>query len=253
MIRRIFLTVLAVSLCLAASAAAQWTPPKSLTWYWQLQGTPKIQPVQASDFDGFDNSAATVAKFHAAGQKAICYIDVGTWENWRSDAGKFPASVKGATNGWPGERWLDVRQIATLAPIMSARFQMCAAKGFDAVEPDNMDGWENSTGFPISGAQQIAYNKWVAQAVHAVGLAVFQKNDPEQAGSLQPSFNGVIDEQCNQYTECNLLTPYLTAGKPVLDAEYRGYPGFCAADAKAGIMGALFNTALDGGVFKHCW
>src|SRR5665811_699266 len=123
MIRRIFLTVLAVSLCLAASAAAQWTPPKSLTWYWQLQGTPKIQPVQASDFDGFDNSAATVAKFHAAGQKAICYIDVGTWENWRSDAGKFPASVKGATNGWPGERWLDVRQIATLAPIMSARFQ----------------------------------------------------------------------------------------------------------------------------------
>ena len=61
----------------------------------------------------------------------ICYIDVGTAENWRSDYSSFPASVMGSSNGWPGERWLDIRQLAVLEPIMTARFQMCREKGFD--------------------------------------------------------------------------------------------------------------------------
>ena len=41
---------------------------------------------------------------------------------------------------------------------MRARFAMCARKGFDAVEPDNMDGFENPTGFHISAAQQLSYD-----------------------------------------------------------------------------------------------
>ena len=44
-----------------ARAASHWTPPQQLTWYWQLTGTPKVEPVAATDIDGFDNSAATVA------------------------------------------------------------------------------------------------------------------------------------------------------------------------------------------------
>ena len=230
-------------------------PPQKLTWYWQLAGTPKVEPVQATDMDGFDNSAATVASFHARGQRAICYIDVGTWENWRPDAGQFPSTVLGASNGWPGEQWLDVSQLSALAPIMSARLQMCAQKGFDAVEPDNMDGYQNSTGFSISAAQQLAYNQWIAQEAHALGMAVFQKNDPDQAGQLQPSFDGVIDEQCNEYSECSAFQPYVAAGKPVLDAEYQAssYPGFCSADQSAGIMGALYALALDGSVYRPCF
>jgi Glycoside-hydrolase family GH114 len=74
----------------AARAAAYWVPPQHLTWYWQLTGTPNVEPVQATDIDGFDNSAATVAGFHALGQRTICYIDVGTWESARPDAGGFP-------------------------------------------------------------------------------------------------------------------------------------------------------------------
>ena len=41
----------------------------------------------------------------------ICYIDVGTSENFRPDYRSFPASVKGRSNGWPGERWLYVRRL----------------------------------------------------------------------------------------------------------------------------------------------
>ena len=42
--------------------------------------------------------------------------------------------------GLAGEYWLDIRRINDLAPIMQARFQMCKAKGFDGIEPDNIDG-----------------------------------------------------------------------------------------------------------------
>ena len=69
--------------------------------------------------------------------------------------------------------------------------------------------------------------------VRALGMAVLEKNDPEQAARLQPFFDGVLDEQCNQYNECAAFAPYLRAHKPVLDAEYKRslYPSFCAADS----------------------
>lgn len=254
-LKGIFLGLCALALLTAgsANAATWWHPPRQLTWYWQLSGTPKIEPVMAIDIDGFDNGAGEVAKLHAVGQRAICYIDVGTAEDWRSDYGKFPPSVLGSSNGWPGENWLNVADLPTLEPIMAARFAMCQAAGYDAVEPDNMDGFENSTGFSITAAQQAAYDEWIAQEVHSLGMAVFEKNDPDQASTLEPYFDGVIDEQCNEYSECSAYRPYLSAGKPVLNAEYSGGTSFCAADNAAGIMGALYALALDGSVYQPCF
>jgi Glycoside-hydrolase family GH114 len=137
---------------------------------------------------------------------------------------------------------------------MTARFQMCKQKGFDAIEPDNIDGYENDTGFDISAQDQLSYDGWIAKEAHSVGLAVFQKNDPEQAAQLQPDFDGVLDEQCNEYSECSSFQPYLRAGKPVLNAEYNVPASqFCPADNRAGIMGALYNINLDGSTYQPCW
>jgi hypothetical protein len=237
-------------------ARSHWRPPAHPTWYWQLQG--KIDdsvPAAIYDIDGFATSASEVAKLHALDRHVVCYIDAGTWENFRPDKGKFPRAVLGRPNGWPGERWLDIRQLPVLEPIMTARFRMCAQKGFDAVEPDNIDGFENDTGFHITAGQQLRYDEWIAQEVHSLGLAVFEKNDPEQAHTLEPYFDGVLDEQCNQYHECSSFAPYLRAGKPVLNAEYRRslYPGFCGADRRVGVIGALYDLALDGRVYRPCW
>jgi len=232
-----------------------WTPPPELTWYWQLQGAVQTgEPVAAYDIDGFENSAAAVAQLHAEGRRVICYIDVGTAEKFRPDYHAFPASVLGHSNGWPGERWLDIRALEVIEPIMAARLQMCAEKGFDAVEPDNIEAFSNKSGFPITAQDQLTFNEWVAHEVHSLGMAVLQKNDGEQTPTLEPYFDGALSEQCNQYRECADFDPYLQSGKPVLNAEYKLKPSrFCDADAAAGIMGARFNLALNGRRYQPCW
>jgi hypothetical protein len=239
----------------AGSSNHWWVMPQHLTWYWQLTGKiDNSEPVAAYDIDGFETSAAEVASLHAQGKHVICYIDVGTAENWRPDYSEFPESVLGDSNGWPGERWLDIRQLSVLEPIMTARFQMCREKGFDAVEPDNMEGYANESGFSLTAQEQLTYNKWVANEVHSLGMAVLQKNDSEQTVEQVSYFDGALSEQCNQYHECSNYQPYLVAGKPVLNAEYKlAKAKFCAADEAAGIMGARYKLALNGKLFHPCW
>ncbi len=249
--------VLVLALVPGAAPASEgwWSPPQKLTWFWQLQGKINMnEPVAAYDVDGFETTAAQVAALHAQGKHVICYIDVGTAENFRPDYKQFPPSVLGKSNGWPGEKWIDIRQLPVIEPIMTARFQMCREKGFDAVEPDNIEAFSNESGFPVTAADQLTYNEWVAGEVHALGMAVLQKNDGEQTPQLRSYFDGALTEQCNQYSECPLFQPYLQEGKPVLNAEYKLAPKrFCASDNAAGIMGARFNLALNGRAFKPCW
>jgi hypothetical protein len=238
-----------------AQAQSWWKPPAHPTWYWQLDGSVNNnEPVEIYDIDGFENSAAEVALLHARDWRVICYIDVGTAEDFRPDFNEFPKSVLGKSNGWPGEHWLDIRQLSILEPIMAARFQMCKEKGFDAVEPDNMEGYANKSGFPLTAAEQLTYNDWIVGEVHSLGMAVFQKNDSEQTPEQEPLFDGAITEECNQFKECANFEPYLAAGKPVLNAEYKLKTSkFCAADEAAGIMGARFNLALNGKRYEPCF
>jgi hypothetical protein len=245
-------------LCTAAAAPAappHWKLPAHPTWYWQLQGRiNNALPTAVYDVDGFDTSAQEVARLHAHGKHVVCYVDVGTWENWRPDAKRFPQSVLGKPNGWPGERWLDIRQVV-VRQIMARRFrQQCQRKAFDALEPDNIDGYQNGTGFPLTAHDQLSYDEWVAAQAHSLGLAVLQKNDVGQSRQLEPHFDGVLAEQCNQYHECKSYGPYLAAGKPVMDAEYslpRSH--FCTRDQALGVMAARYNLALNGRVFRPCW
>jgi hypothetical protein len=188
-------------------------------------------------------------------------MDAGTYEPGRPDSSAFPASLKGnAVSGWPGEYWLDVRasgpNYATLQSIMLARFQVCKDKGFDAVEPDNLDSYQNNAGFSTTAQDQLTYNEWIAQTVHSLGMAVFQKNDLDQIPTLVTYFDGILDEECNKYSECTTLAPYTKAQKPVWNAEYsedgETTGAFCSTDVSDGIIGALFSINLDGSLFEPC-
>ena len=74
------------------------------------------------------------------------------------------SGCSGKGNGWPGERWLDIRATGVLLPIMDARVQKCAKAGFDAVDFDEVDGYANKTGFPLTGAHQLTFNRALAAA-----------------------------------------------------------------------------------------
>src|SRR5437660_1599077 len=199
-----------------------WIPSVVADWQWQLSGRLDLSvDVPIYDVDLFDTSADVVTSLHDAGRHVVCYLDAGTWENWRPDASRFPPDVLGRKNGWPGERWLDVRRLDVLGPIMDARLDLCAKKGFDSVEFDNVDGYQNPTGFPLTAQDQLAYDAWLANEAHARGLSAALKNDVDQAKTLLPYFDWSLDEQCFQYRECDKLAPFLDAGKAVMEVEYR--------------------------------
>ncbi|HKE79385.1 MAG TPA: endo alpha-1,4 polygalactosaminidase [Solirubrobacteraceae bacterium] len=226
----------------------RWVPAPNTTWQWQLT-TPVDQSVDAQmyDIDLFDNAASVVASLHAAGRHVVCYLDVGTYEPGRPDSSAFPQSVIGKElPDWPGEHWLDIRRLDVLGPIMERRLDLCRQKGFDAVEPDNVDAYANDSGFRLSAADQLRYNRFIARAAHDRGLSVGLKNDLDQVAALQPAFDWALNEQCFQYNECDRLQPFVKAGKAVFVTEYElDTSAFCAQAQAAGFMAMRKHFELD--------
>ncbi|WP_329180965.1 endo alpha-1,4 polygalactosaminidase [Streptomyces sp. NBC_01477] len=231
----------------AAAAAGRWRPAPGAAWQWQLSGTVDTSvDVPVYDIDGFENDAGVVTRLHHAGRRVICYVNAGAWESFRPDAARFPTALLGRGDGWDGERWLDIRALDRLRPLMAARFDMCRAKGFDAVEPDLVEGYADSTGFPLTAADQLAYNRMIAGLAHARGLAVGLKNDLGQVPQLLRDFDFSVDEQCAQYDECGRLSPFIAAGKPVFHVEYELKPArFCPAVRKLGFSSMAKHLSLD--------
>jgi hypothetical protein len=236
-------------------AAARWVPAPTTTWQWQLT-TPVDLTVDAQmfDIDLFDNPADVVAQLHAQGRRAVCYLSAGTVEQGRPDTGDFPSEVQGkALPDYPDERWLDVRRLDVLGPIMESRLDLCAAKGFDGVEADNVDAYANDSGFPLTAADQLAYNRFLAHAAHARGLSIGLKNDLDQVAELEPDFDWALDEQCFQYDECDKEQPFVRAGKAVFEVEYeRDTATFCPAARAAGLMAMRKRLDLDAWR-ETCW
>lgn len=245
----------AVLVATGAAASVAWTPSPSDRFQLILSATPTAAQLRGSfnvmEVDGFDTPASTVTALHALHKEAVCYIDVGTWEQWRPDAKRFPKSVLGKPDaGWPGERWLDIRQTGVLLPIMRARFAMCVKKRFDAVDPDNVDGVENATGFKLTVLEQLTYDRAIAALAHADGLAVALKSYADEAKALEPSFDFVVEEQCVKYSECGELASFPANHKPVFDIEYTRSLAFCAK-LPAGMFGIAKHLSLDAWV-RRC-
>ncbi len=191
-----------------------------------------------------------IQKLKTDGRVAVCYLNAGSWEDWRPDADKFPPEVLGNDyQGWPGEKWLDIRQIDLLAPVLRSRLDECAAKGFVGVEPDNIDAYTNKTGFPLSYEDQLAFNIWLAEEAHLRGLSIGLKNDSEQVLDLLPHFDWALTEDCFDQDWCEEMLPFIQAGKPVFAAEYTDtgivLADICPLAREMGFSLILKNRQLD--------
>lgn len=199
-----------------------WARPGiATTWQWQIQGAVNTAyAVDAYDVDLFDAPDAVVAELAAAGRLVICYFSAGSFEDFRDDAPEFDERELGEIlDGFADERWLDVRS-ANVHRIMLERLDLAAARGCDAVEPDNVTAFADDSGFDLDARDQLAFNRFVFNAAHQRELAVALKNDLEQIPDLIDYVDFAVNEQCHEFDECDANAPFVAAGKPVLNAEY---------------------------------
>ena len=242
-----------------------WWQPKAsqhLTWQWDLSDSnlDTSFDVDVYDIDLFDTPQSKIDQLHSDGKKVICYFSAGSYENWRDDAEDFPESVKGYDlDDWDGEKWLDIREglgdedgngisdSVELRNIMKARLDMAVTKKCDGVEPDNIDGYDNNTGFStITASDQLTYNNWLATEAHNRNLSIGLKNDIDQINDLIGNFDWALNEQCYQYNECDGYQTFITADKPVFGVEYNLEPSeFCSQANTSGYSWLKKHLNLD--------
>jgi len=247
-------------LTVPVSSSAVVGPPDS-DWNWQLTGDLDRSVVaEVWDVDLFDTEVEEIASLQSDGLYVICYFSAGSIEDWRPDVGGIEDAAIGLPlDDWPGEKWLDVRADSVLA-LVESRMALAERAGCDAVEPDNVDGFSNETGFALSESEQIFFNSSVAGMAHDRGLAVGLKNSFDIAESLVQHFDFAVIEQCHEYEECEPLGLFVTAGKPVFNAEYPGDEDTagelaeeqCAESNELGIHTLFLPIDLDGSWRVSC-
>jgi hypothetical protein len=287
-----------------------------MRWDWQIGRVTPLQrtggrAVDIYDIDGFLTTTAQVTAIKSSWQaatlphpRAVCYLDL-AWEDYRPDAtpvistpgtatvttasastasastasasGAFPAATLGRVYfGFPQERWVDFRQLDALKPMLRERISMCARKGFDAVELDDIDGFDppSTTGFDLTPGDVENYLAYAFNEVHQYGMTALWKNSPYLTSWGRHYTDGAVVEECylshacfaaqfegsRQYgitctglhsgTPCGWddfttdATPRQPAGKWVGEAEYADDDYVCAPGIKC-------PTAREFSTFCH--
>lgn len=203
-------------------------PPTTGVFDYQLGGDYDLLP-QAKANVAIDVVVRDSASEALPGAYSICYVNGFQTQPADEDYWlKHPALVLHNTSGlpvadpqWPDEMILDPSTqsqrdgiLAYLGPVIDG----CVARGFDAVEVDNLDTWTRFSAIDASGAKSLAA-AYVERA-HAAGLAVAQKNSAELSRSAHDElgFDFAITEECAVWAECGAYAEVY--GDHVLQIEY---------------------------------
>jgi hypothetical protein len=215
--------------------AGTWSPPPANAVFdYQIGGSyapPSGVTVVSRD------SAATPA----AGLYNICYVNAfqaqpGDESWWKTNhPGLLLRDAKGnpvVDQDWD-ELLLDFStdaKRAELTTIVGGWMAQCAAKGFQAVEPDNLDSYTRSKGL-LTQSQAMAYATSLATRAHAVGLAVGQKNTAELSSATVKAtgFDFAVAEECADFDECGAYTASYGNNVIVIEYSRSGFTKACNA------------------------
>jgi len=203
-----------------------WAPPHldstghPMRWDWQIGRVAPLQRMGARavdlyDIDGFLTTRAEVRALHTTWQastlphpRAACYLDL-AWEDYRPDGtpspNGFPAAALGRVYfGFPQERWVDMRRVAAVMQVFDARIAMCARKGFDAVEIDDVDSFNppGTTGFQLTRGDVQNLLARIDNRIHRSGMTALWKNSGLLAWWGRQYTDGAVVEECYQFDEC---------------------------------------------------
>jgi hypothetical protein len=214
--------------CTRPAGRTCWYPPHldarghPMRWDWQIGRTRPLQrtgarAVDIYDIDGFLTTRREVHAIRTTWQastlthpRTACYLDL-AWEDYRPDAstavrsGLFPAAALGKIYfGFPEERWVDFRQLNELKPMLRERISMCARKGFDSVELDDIDSFDpaSTTGFHLTPGDAQNFLAYAFNLVHRYGMTVLWKNTPGLSWWGRRYTDGAVVEECYIYDEC---------------------------------------------------
>jgi len=199
-----------------------WRPAIETTWQMQLNGTVSNPSLRAAlyDIDMFSTTSEEISNMHTLGRRVVCYLSVGTYESFRSDANTFPDSTLGNyLEGSTTERYIDTRSQA-IRDIMKARIQMGVKKGCDGLDIGNLDSYRAESSFPLTTNTAINYLTYLSTQTHNLNTAIGVRNCPEIATQSIFLVDYEINESCVAYEECDIFQPFISAGKPVLHIEY---------------------------------
>jgi Glycoside-hydrolase family GH114 len=211
--------------CVPQPGGSCWYPPHRssadtpMRWDWQIGRVTPLKrtgrrAIDIYDVDGFLTTRAEVAQMHAGWPAAtlphprlVCYLDM-AWEDYRPDASPghvFPAATLGSIYyGYPQERWVDFRQLDALKPMLDERIAMCARKGFDAVELDDIDSFDppSTTGFHLTPGDAQNFLAYAFNQIHRDGMTGLWKNSPFLSWWGRNYADGAVVEECYLYRQC---------------------------------------------------
>ncbi|KAI7274869.1 hypothetical protein KC343_g2558 [Hortaea werneckii] len=211
-----------------------WRPGARATWQIVLRhplelspNAPAIEPdVDVFDIDLFDNPPSTITALHKLDKKVVCYFSAGSYEPYRSDSFQFLESNLGEPlDGWPDEKWLDLNS-PNVRRIMANRIALARKKGCDAIDPDNIDGYNNDNGLDLEAHDSIKFIRFLSQQAQANGLSIGLKNAAEIVSDIESDVHFSVVEECTEYEECGNFAPFINANKPVFQIEYPSKTNF---------------------------
>nr|POE77831.1 hypothetical protein CFP56_09474 [Quercus suber] len=235
----------ALVISVSAQSTNYWRPAAGTSYGIDLIDTLSLPlpNVTAIDGDLFTNNGSVWASVKSAG----------SFENWRPDQGDFAQADIGAPlEGWEGEWWLNTTSPSVRA-VMEKRMDLAVQNGCDAIDPDNVDVYNNGGGgFNLTSDDAIDYVKWLASAGHSRGLAVGLKNAGDIIPDVLADVQFAVNEQCLQYGECSTSRPFINANKPVFEIEYREdtpsqstVDSICAAPSRSGFSTLIKHMKLN--------
>jgi hypothetical protein len=220
------------------SRASYSPPPVNGRFDYQIGGA--YRPVRGVRIVDRDRTARP-----APGRYDICYVNAFQTQRYqdrwwkRRHRSLLLRDARGRLaedSGWPGEFLLDTRTAAkrrALSGVIGRWIDGCARRGFDAVEPDNLDS-DSRSHHLLTRADNLAFARLLAGRSHADDLAFAQKNYSELTAAQirRVGFDFAIAEECQVYSECGSYLRHY--GRHVLEIEYtddgrRYYDAACRA------------------------
>ncbi len=184
----------------------------------------------------------------------ICYINAfqtqpdADWSGARDDLIlRDEAGQRIKDKAWD-EYFLDISSAekrAALAEIIGLWIHDCSARGFDAVEFDNLDSFTRTEGL-LTLDHATAYVRLLIEIAQRDHLAIAQKNAAEYSATFKPlGFDFAVAEECWEYSgDCDSYTA--AYGDLVFDIEYQE-PAFNAGCLSAQLpVPILRDKALVG-------